>query len=122
MKDRIWKTAGEKDIEDLRAEFIEVVVKRHYFVDAMPKCWMLDKVANKAYEFVRTNKDGHQIVSELRDEIQLQLLSIVSLCYGDGPDCGEPCPMLEWSSDIKGEENAEDRFRRVWEECLEWNA
>ena len=67
MKDRIWKTAGEKDIEDLKAEFIEVVVKRHYFVDAMPKCWMLDQVASKAYDFgMMTGKQEAQFYELIR--------------------------------------------------------
>lgn len=51
MKDRIWKTAGEKDIEDLKADYTDAVVKRVNYVAEMPKCWMLDKVASKAYDF-----------------------------------------------------------------------
>ena len=61
-----------------------------------------------------------RLLDEVRYEIQLQLLSIVALCYGDNPDLGEPAPMLEWNS--TGDYNPEDRFREVWEECLQWNA
>lgn len=76
----------------------------------------------------RTTRDGKQIgddlLHEVRDEIQLQLLSITALCYGDNPDLGEPAPMLEWNynNDDKHNEHPEDRFRHVWDECLQWNA
>lgn len=113
-KDRIRR---EQDILDRLDEVKRLVM--------MENTLLTTKNAKPWCHFIRTDKDGHQIggdlLSELRDEIQLQLLSIVALCYGDGPDCGEPCPILEWNPNIKGEENAEDRFRRVWEECLEWN-
>ena len=71
-----------------------------------------------------TNREGVQIgddlYNDLNEEIQMQLLSIVALCYGDNPDLGEPSPMLCWkeSKDFI----SCDRFREVWEECLEWNA
>lgn len=76
--------------------------------------------------FCRVDRDGKRLGSsiddllhEVRGEIQLQLLSIVALCYGDNPDVGEPWPMLEW----KANEDfcSEDRFREVWDECLNWN-
>ncbi len=57
---------------------------------------------------------GKNLLDDVRDEIQLQLLSIVALCYGDAPDVGEPFPKLEWQD--------EDTFREVWRDCLEWNA
>lgn len=62
----------------------------------------------------------NDLLHDLRDEIQVQLLSITALCYGDNPDVGEPTPMLEW----KHNEGfcSEDRFREVWDECLMWNA
>lgn len=68
-----------------------------------------------------TDKNGEWIsqrtlLEELRDEIQLQLLSITALCYGDNPDVGEPIPMLEF------ENGKMDKFRETWEECLRWNA
>lgn len=63
---------------------------------------------------------GDELLHELRNEIQLQLLSITALCYGDNPDLGEPSPMLEWKT--RNDYNAEDRFREVWEDCLIWNA
>lgn len=56
---------------------------------------------------------GPSLISDLREEIQLQLLSIVAMCYGDNPDLGEPCPLLEWVD--------EDKFRDTWKECLTWN-
>ena len=63
---------------------------------------------------------SRRLLEELRSEIQLQLLSIVALCYGDNPDIGEPAAMLEWHSN--GDYNPEDRFREVWDMCLQWNA
>ena len=76
----------------------------------------------------RKTKDGKQIgddlLHEVRDEIQMQLLSITALCYGDNPDLGEPAPMLEWNYNNESEDNRHpaDRFRDTWEECLQWNA
>lgn len=67
-----------------------------------------------------SNDESHispnSLIYELREEIQLQLLSITALCYGDNPDVGEPMPMLEW------ETGKMDKFRDAWEECLSWNA
>ena len=75
--------------------------------------------------FRLTSQDGQQIgddlIHSLRDEIQLQLLSIVALCYGDNPDLGEPSPMLEWVDTVDSQ-NAQDVFREVWKKCLIWNA
>ena len=62
------------------------------------------------------------VLNQLRDEIQLQLLSITALCYGSNPDVGEPTPMLEWNMDIKDERHPADKFRDVFDECLRWNA
>lgn len=66
------------------------------------------------------NPRGTDLLTELRDTIQLQLLSIVALCYGDNPDIGEPVPMLAW----KQTESScpEDDFREMMRKCLEWNA
>lgn len=77
-----------------------------------------------------TDREGKRIGSatndllyNLRDEIQLQLLSITALCYGDNPDVGEPMPMLEWKMRATAEEeHPADRFHEVWDECLIWNA
>lgn len=71
--------------------------------------------------FQMTDREGKAIgnktlLEEVRDDIQLQLLSITALCYGDNPDVGEPDAMIEWK------EGSEDRFRDTWEECLSWNA
>lgn len=60
------------------------------------------------------------MLHNLRGKIQLQLLSITALCYGNNPDCGEPDTMLEWKSS-EGY-SVEDKFRDTWEECLTWNA
>jgi hypothetical protein len=74
--------------------------------------------------YMQTTRDGKAIgddlLHDLRDKIQLQLLSIVALCYGDNPDLGEPDTMLAW----KDNKNfcTEDKFRETWSKCLEWNA
>jgi len=77
--------------------------------------------------YSQCDRDGKKIgniaddlLHDLRDEIQMQLLSLVALCYGDNPDVGEPAPMLEWKTD--NDFVSEDRFREVWDECLIWNA
>lgn len=64
---------------------------------------------------------GDDVLHDLRGEIQLQLLSIAALCYGDNPDIGDPMPMLEWSVNGNYDGHPEDRFREVWDECLTWN-
>lgn len=76
----------------------------------------------------RADRDGKRIgyicddlLHDLRDEIQLELLSIVALCYGDSPDIGEPMAMLEWQLNGDYKDHPEDRFREVWKECLGWN-
>lgn len=68
----------------------------------------------------RLGRPGDDLLHNLRDDIQLQLLSITALCYGWSPDIGEPAPMLEWKSNE--EFCSADRFRDVWEECMTWNA
>lgn len=68
----------------------------------------------------RARSHVYNLLQDLREEIQLQLLSITALCYGDSPDVGEPIPMLEWKDD--NEENSEDIFRETWDKCLGWNA
>ena len=77
--------------------------------------------------YCMTGRDGKRIgdisndlIYDLREKIQLQLLSITALCYGDNPDVGEPMPMLEWKD--SSECNTHDKFRDVWDECLCWNA
>lgn len=84
--------------------------------------------ADQFINYCRVNNAGQRIgsqwsnylLNELRGEIQLQLLSIVALCYGDNPNVGEPMPMLEWKSN--SDVNTEDTFRDTWEQCLAWNA
>ena len=66
------------------------------------------------------NRSTDNLLQDVRNQIQLQLLSITALCYGNSPDVGEPAPMLEWK---RGEGfSPEDKFREMWEECLSWNA
>ena len=84
--------------------------------------------AKKYAHYYMVDRDGQRLgsgvddmIHDLRENIQLQLLSIVALCYGDNPDVGEPCPMLEWKSS-NTEEHSEDKFRDMWQECLMWNA
>ena len=84
--------------------------------------------AKKYAKYCMTGSDGKKIggysgnlLNDLREEIQLQLLSVTALCYGNNPDLGEPCPMLEWKTSNTSE-HSEDKFRDMWEECLQWNA
>lgn len=67
------------------------------------------------------NADGRPLLNEVRYEIQVQLLSLVALCYGDNPDIGEPGAMLDWGGEVDGE-HPEDYFRRTFNACLHWNA
>ena len=69
----------------------------------------------------RFSECGRPLLNEVRDEIQVQLLSLVALCYGDNPDIGEPGAMLEWGGEVDGE-HPEDYFRRAFDACLHWNA
>ena len=82
--------------------------------------------ANKYANYCYVDKNGQKmggisdnLLRDLRNDIQLQLLSITALCYGDNPDLGEPCPMLEWNS---SNGCVEDKFRDMWKECLIWTA
>lgn len=68
----------------------------------------------------RLGSSSQDVLHDIRDNIQMQLLSITALCYGDNPDIGEPMPMLEWNH--TGGEHPSDKFHRMWEECLTWNA
>ena len=81
--------------------------KRYYYVDSKGQ---------------RIGSLTHDLLRDLRDTIQLQLLSIVALCYGDNPDVGEPVPMLEWNTSLEGEGHPADVFRDAWDKCLIWNA
>ena len=106
----------EQDILD-RLENVRRLIQMEYTL-------MTSDGANRFNRFYQTDRDGKRfgdgLLNELRDTIQLQLLSIVALCYGDNPDIGEPAPMLEWATDIGC--NAEDKFREVWGGCLRWNS
>lgn len=64
----------------------------------------------------------NNLLHDLRDKIQLQLLSITALCYGANPDIGDPVPTLEWNMDFQEEGHPEDVFRDTWDKCLRWNA
>lgn len=106
----------EQDILD-RLENVRRLIQMEYTL-------MTSDGARPFTSFYRTDRNGNRfgndLLHELRDEIQLQLLSIIALCYGDNPDIGEPAPMLEWATDIGC--NAEDKFREVWGGCLRWNS
>lgn len=106
----------EQDILD-RLENVKRLIQMEYTL-------MTSDGANQFTRFYHTDRDGkrfgNDLLHELRDTIQLQLLSIVALCYGGNPDIGEPAPMLEWATDIGC--NAEDKFREVWGGCLRWNS
>lgn len=65
---------------------------------------------------------SRRLLDELREEIQMQLLSITALCYGASPDIGEPMAILEWNTSGATGEHPADRFHDVWDECLTWNA
>lgn len=84
--------------------------------------------AKKYMGYCMVDRNGQRIGSNiddllhnLREEIQLQLLSITALCYGDNPDVGEPYSTLEWK-ESKTDEHSEDKFWDMWHECLQWNA
>lgn len=68
----------------------------------------------------RIGDRSRDLLHEVREEIQMQLLSITALCYGDNPDIGEPVPMLEWKDN--SDFCSADKFHDTWEECLQWNA
>ena len=68
----------------------------------------------------RCGSDINDLLHELRDTIQLQLLSITAMCYGSNPDVGEPDAMLEWT--VSRNVCTEDVFRDTWDKCLNWNA
>ena len=69
----------------------------------------------------RVGNGIYDLLHDLREKIQLQLLSITALCNGDNPDVGEPDAMLEWKCS-ETDKHSEDKFRDMWEECLQWNA
>ena len=79
-------------------------------------CW----VNNKGQ--IIGDKMSNNLLKELREQIQLQLLSITALCNGDNPDVGEPVPMLEWNTSNNEGRHPADVFHDVWEKCLIWNA
>ena len=78
--------------------------------------------------YTLNTRDGetisNKLLNEVRDEIQMQLLSILAMCYGMNPDVGEPVPMLEWNTNVKDDENRHpaDKFYDTFRECLIWNA
>jgi len=84
--------------------------------------------AEQYANYCMTDRNGQKIggysnnlLNDLREKIQLQLLSITALCYGDNPDLGEPDAMLGWKQSNTNE-HSEDKFRDMWGECLQWNA
>lgn len=110
----------EQEILD-RLDEIKRLVQMEYTIETA-------NGAKKYAKYCMTGSDGKKIggysdnlLNDLREEIQLQLLSVTALCYGNNPDLGEPCPMLEWKTSNTSE-HSEDKFRDMWEECLQWNA
>ena len=118
MNDKAARLRREQDILD-RLENVKRLIQ-------MEKTLLTANGITNYSGYCLVARDGKKIsqdlLSELRDEIQLQLLSITALCYGDNPDIGEPMPMLEWNMSIKDDRHPADKFRDVWEECLIWNA
>lgn len=84
------------------------------------ECTLMTVEGAEMWRTFRLAKDdkcyGNNLLHSCRDEIQLQLLSIVAMCYGQNPDIGEPTAMLEWA------DNCEDEFRDMFEKCLHWSA
>ena len=111
----------EQDILD-RIENVKRLIQMEKTLLTCKGCEMYIGYKN----YVRSDNQafGDDLLSDLRDEIQRQLLSIVALCYGANPDIGEPMPMLEWNTSAKFENNEHpvDRFHDVFDECLIWNA
>lgn len=108
----------EEDILD-RIENVKRLIQMENTLMVSKGCGMfahykLSDNAGKAF--------GVNLLDELRDEIQLQLLSIVALCYGANPDIGEPMPILEWRTGNTDNRHPSDVFRDVFEQCLGWNA
>lgn len=65
---------------------------------------------------------SNMLLDELRGEIEMQLLSILAMCFGKNPDTGEPAPMLEWNTDADVDEHPSDAFWTMFEKVLRWNA
>lgn len=76
--------------------------------------------------YTLNTRDGetisNKLLNEVRDEIQMQLLSILAMCYGKNPDMGEPVPVLEWNTDADVEGHPSDVFWDTFEKVLQWNA
>ena len=119
MEDKKARLRREQDILD-RIENVKRLIQ-------METTLLTSEGADQFKRYCQVNNKGERIwlpwrndlLMELRDEIQIQLLSIVALCYGDNPDVGEPMPMLAWNDDSNW---TEDTFRETWEKCLQWNA
>lgn len=77
----------------------------------------------KGYKAVDSKGQSYSrrtLLDEVREEIKMQLLSIVALCDGDNPDIGEPYPVLEWRGSVDGE-HPSDVLWETWQKCLAWN-
>lgn len=120
MEDKKARLRREQDILD-RIENAKRLIQ-------METTLLTSEGADQFINYCLVNNKGEAVgsrwvnglLNQLRREIQLQLLSIVALCYGDNPNVGEPMPILEWRSDSKT--NTEDTFRDTWDKCLQWNA
>lgn len=115
MSDVSSRLRREKDILE-RIENVKRLIQ-------METTLLVSNGASMWCRYCMTDREGKRLggvsddlLRSVREEIQLQLLSIAALCYGDNPDVGEPIPMLEWK------EGMCDEFRDTWEKCLMWNA
>lgn len=109
----------EKDILD-RLENVRRLIQMETTLETAEGCEYYSVYKN--YVLETKEAFGKHLLDDLRDNIQFQLLSIAALCYGDNPDIGEPVPMLCWKHKQGEETHPADRFRDMWEDCLEWNA
>lgn len=107
----------EQDILD-RIENVKRLIQMEYTLLTSEGCGLYG-----SYHLVARdgNKCSDMLIHELRDSIQLQLLSIAALCYGDNPDIGEPVPMLEWNMNIDDDEHPSDVFWDEFRKCLVWS-
>ena len=108
----------EQDILD-RLDNVKRLIQMEYTLLTANGCELYRGYKN----YVRKDDTafGNHLINDLRNKIQLQLLSITALCYGDNPDIGEPMSMLSWNYDNSEQGHPEDRFREMWDSCLEWN-
>ena len=111
----------EQDILD-RIENVKRLIQMKSTLMTAKGCELYHRYCMVDREGKRIGGISDNLLDDLRDEIQLQLLSIVALDYGANPDIGEPMPVLEWNRSAKTEQHPADEFRDTFEKCLIWNA